>query len=99
MTTGGTPETQDAERGNIHIAYQVTGEGPPDLVLVWNWFSHLEGLWDIPPYAHFLRRIEGHCERAPRRLRRARCCTFVAAMGRVLERIRDGRPTEERAAQ
>jgi class 3 adenylate cyclase len=56
MTTGRTPETQYAERGNIHIAYQVFGEGP-DLVLVWNWFSHLEGRWDIPPFAHFLRRL------------------------------------------
>jgi class 3 adenylate cyclase len=57
MTTGDTPETQYAERGNIHIAYQVLGDGPPDLVLVWNWFSHMDGRWDIPPYAHFLRRV------------------------------------------
>jgi class 3 adenylate cyclase/pimeloyl-ACP methyl ester carboxylesterase len=59
MTTGATPETQYAERGNIHIAYQVFGEGPTDLVLVWNWFSHLEGRWEIPPFAHFLRRLGG----------------------------------------
>src|SRR4051812_1663772 len=57
MTAGATPDTLYAERGNIHIAYQVIGEGPPDLVLVWNWFSHLDGRWDIPPYAHFLRRL------------------------------------------
>ncbi|HVQ21919.1 MAG TPA: adenylate/guanylate cyclase domain-containing protein [Candidatus Saccharimonadia bacterium] len=59
MTSWATPETQYAERGNIHIAYQVIGEGALDLVLVWNWFSHLEGRWDIPPYAHFLRRLAG----------------------------------------
>ena len=35
------------------------GEGPADLVLVWNWFSHLEARWDIPPFAHFLRRLAG----------------------------------------
>lgn len=57
MTIGGTPETQYAQRGNIHIAYQVVGDGPRDLIMVWNWFSHLEGRWDIPPYAHFLRRV------------------------------------------
>ena len=57
MTIGSTPETQYAERGNVHIAYQVLGEGPPDLVMVWNWFSHLEGRWEIPPFAHFLRRV------------------------------------------
>jgi class 3 adenylate cyclase/pimeloyl-ACP methyl ester carboxylesterase len=56
MTTGATPDTLYAQRGNIHIAYQVFGEGP-DLVLVWNWFSHLDGRWDIPPFAHFLRRL------------------------------------------
>ncbi|HEY8868939.1 MAG TPA: adenylate/guanylate cyclase domain-containing protein [Candidatus Limnocylindrales bacterium] len=59
MTSQGAPETEYAERGNIHIAYQVIGEGPPDLVLVWNWFSHVEGRWDIPPFAHFLRRLAG----------------------------------------
>jgi class 3 adenylate cyclase len=58
MTTA-TPEIQYAERGNIHIAYQVIGEGPADMVLVWNWFSHLEGRWEIPSFAHFLRRLAG----------------------------------------
>ena len=57
MTIGAAPDTQYAERGNIHIAYQVIGEGPPDLVLVWSWFSHVEGRWEIPSYAHFLRRL------------------------------------------
>jgi class 3 adenylate cyclase len=57
MTIGSTPETQYAERGDIHVAYQVIGEGPPDLVLIASWFSHLEGRWDIPSYAHFLRRL------------------------------------------
>ena len=57
MTTSDTPETQYAKRGNIHIAYQVIGDGPLDLVLLWSWFSHLEGRWEIPRYAHFLRRL------------------------------------------
>jgi class 3 adenylate cyclase len=58
MTTA-TPETNYAERGKIHVAYQVIGEGPADMVLVWNWFSHMEGRWEIPPFAHFLRRLAG----------------------------------------
>ena len=57
MTTGSTPETNYAERGKIHVAYQVIGEGPSDLVLLWSWFSHLEGRWEIPSYAHLLRRL------------------------------------------
>ena len=59
MTAGDAPETRYAERGKIHIAYQVIGDGPLDLVLLWSWFSHLEGRWEIPPYAHFLRRLAG----------------------------------------
>ena len=48
-------ETRYATRGDIHIAYQVSGEGPLDLVLVSVWFSHLE--WEIPGFAHMLDRL------------------------------------------
>ena len=51
------PETCYARRGDINIAYQVVGEGERDLVLVSSWFSHLEARWDIPSFAHYLRRL------------------------------------------
>ena len=51
------PETRYARRGDINIAYQVVGEGERDLVLVSSWFSHLEARWDIPSFAHYLRRL------------------------------------------
>lgn len=51
------PETRYATRGNIHIAYQVTGNGPLDLVLVSVWFSHLEARWEIPGFARLLDRL------------------------------------------
>lgn len=51
------PDTKYAKKGDAHIAYQVTGEGPLDLVLVSLWFSHLEARWDIPSFAHYLRRL------------------------------------------
>jgi class 3 adenylate cyclase/esterase/lipase len=51
------PETRYATRGNTHIAYQVTGSGPIDLVLVSIWFSHLEARWEIPGFAHLLHRL------------------------------------------
>jgi len=41
----------------VHIAYQVVGAGPPDLVLVSTWFSHVEARWDIPGFAHYLDRL------------------------------------------
>ena len=41
----------------MNIAYQVTGDGPFDLVLVKGFFSHLELDWESPAYAHFLERL------------------------------------------
>ena len=46
-----------ARSGEVNIAYQVTGEGPFDLVLVKGFFSHLELDWESPAYAHFLERL------------------------------------------
>jgi pimeloyl-ACP methyl ester carboxylesterase len=44
-------------RDGVHIAYQVVGEGDLDLLLVSSWFSHLEARWEIPGFAHYLRRL------------------------------------------
>ena len=51
------PETKYAKSGNVHIAYQVTGEGPVDLVFVHGWISHIEHLWEEPSIARFLGRL------------------------------------------
>jgi class 3 adenylate cyclase len=51
------PLTRYARAGDVHVAYQVAGEGPPDLVLVSTWFSHVEARWDFPGFAHYLRRL------------------------------------------
>ena len=51
------PETRYAKSGDLHIAYQVVGEGPPDVVLIDQWFSHIDGQWDVPPVARLLQRI------------------------------------------
>lgn len=40
-----------------HIAYQVTGEGPPDLVFLGTWASHLDRDWDDPSTSGFFRRL------------------------------------------
>ncbi len=45
--------TRYAKSGNVHIAYQVIGEGPQDLVLVWGGLSHVELMWEEPTWAHF----------------------------------------------
>jgi class 3 adenylate cyclase/pimeloyl-ACP methyl ester carboxylesterase len=51
------PETRYAKKDGVHIAYQVVGEGDLDLLLVSAWFSHLEARWEIPGFAHYLRRL------------------------------------------
>lgn len=50
-------ETKYAKSGKCHIAYQMIGEGPLDLVLVSGWVSHLEQQWELPSQARFLERL------------------------------------------
>ncbi len=51
------PETHYAGSGDVHIAYQVLGQGPPDLVLIGGFISHLEQFWEEPGLARFLKRL------------------------------------------
>jgi pimeloyl-ACP methyl ester carboxylesterase/class 3 adenylate cyclase len=46
-----------ARSGDVNVAYQVTGEGPLDLVLVSGFVSHLDNDWAHPASAHFLERL------------------------------------------
>ncbi|MET0831208.1 MAG: alpha/beta fold hydrolase, partial [Acidimicrobiia bacterium] len=46
-----------ARSAGVNIAYQVTGGGPIDLVLVPGFVSHLEVDWEEPRSAHFLDRL------------------------------------------
>ncbi len=43
-----------ARSGDVHLAYQVIGEGPRDIVLVLDWASHLEALWEQALVAEFV---------------------------------------------
>ena len=51
------PETKYAKSGDVHVAYQVLGDGPIDLVIVPGWVSHIELVWEEPQAAAFLRRL------------------------------------------
>jgi len=51
------PLTRYAKSGAVHIAYQVCGDGPFDLVLVPGFVSHLEYIWEHPWPADFVRRL------------------------------------------
>lgn len=51
------PETKYARSGDVHIAYQVIGNGPFDLVFVPGFVSHVELEWEDPVNARFLRQL------------------------------------------
>jgi pimeloyl-ACP methyl ester carboxylesterase len=51
------PDVRYTKSGDVSIAYQVTGQGRFDLVLVPGWVSHLEYAWEEPTFARFLARL------------------------------------------
>jgi class 3 adenylate cyclase/alpha-beta hydrolase superfamily lysophospholipase len=48
------PETRFAKSGDVHIAYQVVGDGPLDIVFVCGGTTNVELWWDHPDSSHFL---------------------------------------------
>lgn len=52
------PPTRYAKADDgAHIAYQVVGDGPVDLIFIPWWWNHLDSQWDDPLIAHFLERL------------------------------------------
>ncbi|WP_460450303.1 adenylate/guanylate cyclase domain-containing protein [Alsobacter sp. SYSU BS001988] len=51
------PETRYAQSGEFHIAYQVFGRGPVDLVIVPGFISNVEESWEYPDAARWLERL------------------------------------------
>ena len=51
------PQTQYVRSGDLHIAYQVVGEGPVDIVYVPGWVSHVELAWELPDLVHGFKRL------------------------------------------
>jgi pimeloyl-ACP methyl ester carboxylesterase len=53
-----TPETRYAKTSDgVHVAYEVVGGGPIDLVFVMGWTSNVEALWEEPAVARFFNRL------------------------------------------
>ena len=55
------PETRYAVSGDVHVAYQVSGTGPDDLVWAPGTASHLDLDWELPPKVRFMERIGRFC--------------------------------------
>src|SRR5436190_2034042 len=55
------PETRYARSGDVSVAYQVTGEGPFDVVYVPPFISNVELAWEVPEMASFYERLSSFC--------------------------------------
>ena len=51
------PEVRYAKSSEVHIAYQVFGNGPVDLVIIPGFISNIEHYWDWPEAARWLKRL------------------------------------------
>jgi class 3 adenylate cyclase/pimeloyl-ACP methyl ester carboxylesterase len=54
---GVIPQTRYLRLDGLRLAYQVLGEGPPDIVLSAGSFNHTEAVWEEPAAAVFLDRL------------------------------------------
>lgn len=54
-----SPVTRFARAGGIALAYQVLGEGSPDLVFIPGFTGHLEVRWEDPSLSRLFRRLAG----------------------------------------
>jgi pimeloyl-ACP methyl ester carboxylesterase len=53
-------ETRYIKSNGYHIAYQVIGDGPRDLIVIPGFASHLEFAWEQPRYERWLRRVSSY---------------------------------------
>lgn len=51
------PATRYARSGDVHVAYQLFGDGPVNLVLAPGFVSHIDNYWDSPPFHRWLNRL------------------------------------------
>src|SRR5215470_15728186 len=55
------PRTKYARSGDVRIAYQITGDGPFDVVWAPGTMSHLDMDWELPQRALFFERFSKFC--------------------------------------
>src|SRR2546429_10003465 len=51
------PTTWFVRNGDVHLAYQIVGNGPIDLPLIETWVHHVDLVRDTPDFARLLRRL------------------------------------------
>jgi class 3 adenylate cyclase len=55
------PSTHYVKSDDVHIAYQVVGEGSFDLLFVPGFVSNIEAIWQSPDQSAFFRRLASFC--------------------------------------
>ncbi len=53
------PQTHYTRSGDVNLAYQIIGEGDPDIVFIPGWVTNIEEIWQLPEPAAWLRRLAG----------------------------------------
>ncbi len=79
-------ETRYTQSGDITIAYQVTGDGPVDLLVIPGIVSHVEFMHELPGYTRFLTELGSV----------ARVITFDKRGNGLSDRVHDAPSLEER---
>lgn len=51
------PKTSYARSEEGHVAFQVVGDGPLDIVFIPDWVTNVDAMWEEPSLARFLRRL------------------------------------------
>jgi pimeloyl-ACP methyl ester carboxylesterase/DNA-binding winged helix-turn-helix (wHTH) protein len=85
------PATRYAKSGDTHIAYQLFGDGPFNLVLTPGFVSHIDNYWDDPHFARWLRRLSGKARVAMFDKRGTGMSDRVSALPAMDERMDDVR--------
>ena len=85
------PETRYAKSGELHVAYQVFGEGPIDLVYAPGFVSHAEIYWEDPTITRWLEGLARFCRVVMFDKRGTGLSDRVAEMPTMDERMEDVR--------
>ena len=91
------PDTRYAKSGNVHIAYQVFGDGPINLAIVPGFVSNIELFWDQAELARFLLRMASYARVVIFDKRGTGASDRVAGIPHLDERIDDLRSVMDAA--
>ena len=83
------PDTRYARSGDVHIAYQIFGDGPTNLVVVPGFVSNIENYWDEPDLARWLHRLGSYARVAMFDKRGTGMSDRVAALPGLDQRMDD----------